>query len=462
MGLGLIVGLGIGVLVGGRFKTRQPALTTAQVFQDVLSAIRERYVDSLSDEELYAKAAKGVVSTLGDPYSAFLAPKEYDAYRDLLAGRGATVGIAVETGLTGLRVRAVAPGSDADRAGVEPGDQLLAIDGKSTARLLPSQAALLLRGVAESPLRIRFKRPGDSMPIEVSLRPSVGHLPVTLTPVRLTDSVWYLALGSVAQHASRDLRAALHSLGRDGRGTVVLDLRGNVGGPLEEALAIADLFLEPGRRIGAVSKRRSLWATYAARGPNYFPNLRLAILVDRRTASSAEIIAAALRDNHRAVLIGERTFGKGLIQTTVPFPEGGALRLTTGRWQGPGGALITGGIIPDSVVVLPPSELRLRRALAREPEAFAAAMDVATASIDPLVPIDSVGFSRERADRLRASLRPAVQLSSRLFARHQDLFDLELRRTTAARRGDGWESVRFSLLTDPVVTAALAKVASRP
>jgi|GEM_PF-72865 len=441
LGLGLVLGLGIGLRLGREASRPGRPETTAQVFQDVMAAIRERYVDSLTDQELYAKAAQGVVATLGDPYSAVLSPGDYARYRGLLTGRGSTVGIALESGLAGLRVRAVAPGSEADRRDVRPGDYLIAINDSATAGLPPSRAARLLEGETDEPITVRIRRPGDSVPIDLTLKPTIGGLPAALAPIRLADSTVYLALGSVARDASEQLRRTLAGARLGPGSRLLLDLRGNAGGPLEEALAVADLFLEPGRRIGAVAKRRGLWATYAARGPNSFPDLDLVILVDRRTASSAEIIAAALRDNGRARLVGERTFGKGLIQTTVPLREGGALRLTTGRWQGPGGRLIAGGIQPDSVVVVPPAEAMVRRVLGREPELVARALDRSAAAVDSGVALDSVRFESAIADRFREAVRPGgITLSRRLVDRHRRLFDLELRRVVAASRGVGPKS----------------------
>lgn len=473
LALGICLGVGLGVLVERRRAAeRTRAVTTAQVFQDVLSAIRDRYVDSLTDEELYAKAAKGVVSTLGDPYSAFLGPAEYGRYRDLLTGRGRSVGITLETGLTGLRVASVISRSPSDRAGIKAGDYLLAINDQSAVGLPPVKAAALIAGETGRTIRLRFRTPGDTVSAEVSLEPVESRLPATSSPVRLTDSIAYLALASVSTNASRDLRDALGRIRADRLSGLLLDLRGNGGGPLEEALAIADLFLAPGQRIGTVSKRRTRWATYMASEPDYYPSLVLTILVDRRTASSAEIIAAALRDNQRARLVGERTFGKGLVQTTIPLGDSAALRLTTGRWQGPGGRLIAGGITPDSTVVVPPQEALLRRVLQREPEALAEAFDRLAAGLDlsraggvggvGRAAIDSLTFTGPERDQLRDRLREAgITLSRRMVARHHNLFDREFRRVVAAARGDRERAVRYALLNDPVVAAGLALVGRR-
>lgn len=458
--LGLCLGVGLGVLAERhRAVSGARAVTTAQVFQEVLAAIREGYVDSLTEEELYAKAAKGVVSTLGDPYSAFLGPAEYRRYRALLDGRGRSAGIEVASGLTGLRVASATSRGPADRLGIKPGDYLLAINNQPTAALSPDQATAMLRAAGAS-VRIRFRTPGDSVAVERNLAPVESRLAATAAPVLLTDSIAYLALASVSTHAGRELREVLGRIRADRLAGLVLDLRGNGGGPLEEALAVADLFLTPGQRIGAMSKRRARWATYIASEPDYYPLLGLTILVDRRTASSAEIIAAALRDNRRAVLVGERTFGKGLVQTTIPLGDSAALRLTTGRWQGPGGQLIAGGIAPDSTVVVPPREALLRRVIQRQPEAFAVALDRLVGGLDSSriagAAIDSLALTPSERDHLRALLRPAgITLSRRLVARHQDLFDHELRRVAAVVTGDRERASRYALLSDPVVAAGL-------
>ena len=461
--LGLLVGVGVGVLLERSWAARRTrAVTTAQVFQDVLAAIREGYVDSLTDEELYAKAAKGVVSTLGDPYSAFLGPAEYGRYRALLRGRGRSVGVQLTGGLTGLHVAAVAPRSPGDRVGMKPGDYLLAINNQPAAALPAEQAAAMFRNGVDS-VRVRFRSPGDSVEVEVAILPIESHLSAAAAPVKLTDSIGYLALGSVSTQASRELDEALRRIKADRLAGLVLDLRGNGGGPLEEAIAIADLFLAPGQRIGAMSQRRSRWATYIASERNSYPSLELVILVDRRTASSAEIIAAALRGNNRATLVGERTFGKGLVQTTIPLGDSAALRLTTGRWQGPGGRLITGGIGPDSTVVVAPQEALLRRALQRQPEAFAAALEAVLRGVDSSrvggPALDSLVLTSTERDHLRGALRPAgITLSRRMMARHQGLFDRELRRLAALIAGDRERASRYDLLGDPVVAAGLARV----
>lgn len=460
LSVGAILGAGLAIGVERWLAAeRSGPVTTAQVFQDVLSAIRDRYVDSLTDDELYSKAAKGVVSTLGDPYSAFLGRAEYGRYHDLLVGRGRSIGIRLDYGLAGAGVAGVTARGPGDRAGLRIGDYLLAVNGVPALAQSAAKVANLLRGETSDSVRVRFRSPGDSIVTEVVIRPELSRIPAATAPVWLTDSTAYVGLSSVSTDAGQELRTALGDLPAGRLKSLVLDLRGNGGGPLQEAIGIADLFLAPGQRIGAVSKRQTRWATYFARKSESYGDVRLTILVDRRTASSAEIIAAALRDNQRALLVGEKTFGKGLIQTTIQLGDSAALRLTTGRWEGPGGRLIAGGIVPDSVVSLQPREALLRRVLAKEPGAVARTLDQLVAAFDSTqtAPLDSLSLSRADRDLMRSALNArGILISRRMAAVEHRLFDLELRRVTAVARGDRAMAARYALLNDPVVAAGLA------
>lgn len=451
-GLGAGLGLAVGI---AQWRARQQAkrtVTTAQVFEDVMSAIRTTFVDSLTDEELYVKAAKGVVNTLGDPYSAFLGPAEFRNYRNLLRGRGETIGLSLETGLTGLRVSSVIPGTAADRAGIKPGDFIDEIGGLPSTQWQPSRAVTALE---RDSIPVRVQSTGDSVPLEVRLVHEAAQIPAVGSVVRLSDSVGYFALHSVSSKSSAEVREALIALRAWQLKGLVVDLRGNRGGPIDEALRIADLFLAPGQKIASVAKRKIRWG-YQAAGPDAYPDLKLTLLVDRRTASSAEIIAAALRDNQRARLVGERTFGKGLIQTTVQLGDSIAVRLTTGRWQGPGGKLISGGIQPDSLVRPTDWEVSLRRSLgARTGVVRSVLTGLAREEIAAGRAADSVWLDGAKREVIRTELRRSgLALSRRSLAVHTGLFESELRRMVAAAATPE-AAVRFGLLADPVVAAGI-------
>ena len=453
LGLGAGLGLGLGVAKWRETEEARRTVTTAQVFEDVMSAIRTTFVDSLTEEELYVKAAKGVVSTLGDPYSAFLGPAEFRSYRNLLRGRGETIGLNLEAGLTGLRVSAVVPGTAADRAGLKPGDFVDEIDGQPSERWLASRAVTALE---RDSVGIRVQSPGDSVPFEVRLVHETARIPAVGSVLRLSDTVGYFALRSVSSNASAEVRDALVALRAWQLKGLIVDLRGNRGGPIDEALRIADLFLAPGQKIASVAKRKLHWG-YRAAGPDAYPDLKLTLLVDRRTASSAEIIAAALRDNERARLVGERTFGKGLIQTTVQLGDSIAVRLTTGRWQGPGGRLISGGIQPDSEVRPTEWEVSLRRSLGVRTGVVRTVLNrLAREERAAGRPADSVLLDPAKREVIRTELRRSgLALSRRSLAVHTGLFQSELRRLVAAA-GSPEAAVRFGLLADPVVGAGVA------
>ncbi|MGE0439704.1 MAG: S41 family peptidase [Gemmatimonadales bacterium] len=454
VGLGLGAAAGIGAVTARNRAARRP-VATAAVFDHVIRAIRSDFVDSLSDDELYVKAAKGVVNTLGDPYSAFLGPEEFRGYTNMLRGRGETVGLTVESGLTGLHVANVVAGTPADRAGIRPGDFVLEIGGRPARRWDAGRAAASLRPDAEGNVTVRFQSPGDSVPTEVTLAATAGRLPAVGSVVRLSDSVGYFALRTVSDEAGNEVREALSSLRAWELSGLIIDLRGNRGGRLDEGLRIADIFLPGGKQIGTVSKRRLRWG-YASAHPEAYPRLRLTLLVDRNTASSAEIIAAALRDNGRAWLVGERTFGKGLIQTTIPLGDSIAVRLTTGRWQGPGGELLVGGLRPDSAIQPAAWTAAVLRSLeARMPVVSASLLAFARARVGQGTAADSARLTRDELERLRAGLRTAgLSLSRRTMVRHRAYFDTELARLVAAI-GTPAEAVRFGLLADPAVATAL-------
>ncbi len=451
-GLGAGLGLGLGFAKWRDVQEAKRTVTTAQVFENVMSAIRTTFVDSLTEEELYVKAAKGVVSTLGDPYSAFLGPAEFRSYRNLLRGRGETIGLTLEAGLTGLRVATVVPKTAADRAGLKPGDFVDEVGGQPSERWLASRAMAALE---RDSVAVRIQSLADSVPFEVRLVHEAAQIPAVGSVVRLSDTVGYFALRSVSANSSAEVRDALKALRAWELKGLVLDLRGNRGGPIDEALRIADLFLAPGKKIASIAKRKIRWG-YNAAGPEAYPDLKLSLLVDRRTASSAEIIAAALRDNERALLVGERTFGKGLIQTTVQLGDSIAVRLTTGRWQGPGGRLISGGIQPDVDVRPTEWEVSLRRSLGPRTGVVRTVLTgLAKAERAAGRSADSVVLDAAKREVIRTELRRSgLALSRRSLAVHTGLFEPELRRLVAAADSPV-AAVRFGLLADPVVAAGV-------
>jgi carboxyl-terminal processing protease len=461
--LGVAAGTGLGIgLERYRRKVEQAPVATAQTFESVLSAIRENFVDSLTDAELYAKAAKGVVNTLGDPYSTLLSRSEYRQYREILDGEGVTLGLALASGLTGTRVQHVIPGSPADRAGITRGDFVLDLDGQSPDNLAGPKLAAMLHPQGGEELAIRVRSPGDTVPVAYTLAAKETEFPAVQLATTLTDSVGYLSLRTFSTNSSRAIRKALDDLHAGSLSGAIIDLRDNPGGRLDEGLATADLFLEPGQRIGAVAKRGIFERAYNATHRQPYPKLRLVLLVNGNTASSAEIVAAALKDHQRAVLVGERTRGKGLIQTTIPLGESLAVRLSTLRWQSPGGTSIVGGILPDSVVLPSARSAHLLRLLGNDPEVVARNLEILAraAVVGGARTPTGVTFGPLELERFRSLLREDGRRIERgVLDPYADLLDVEFRRLVALMTHDRAAADRWSLAADPVVAAALAKLA---
>ena len=428
-------------------------VATAGLFEGVMSAIRGSFVDSLSDADLYSRAAKGVVGTLGDPYSTFLAPEEYRRYRENLNGRNLSLGFTLTDGLTGVRVGVVYRGSPADRSGVEPGDYLVEVNGHSVRGSTVPESWAALRNASGDSLALRFRTPGDSIPTEFNLARAPTAMPAVPVRATLGDGVGYVALRAMSLHAARELHRAIADLRDEGVNRIILDLRDNPGGRFEEGLAVAELFLPIGSPIGAVAKRNAPIVPYRTHEAPEFPGIGLVVLVNHGTASSAEIAAAALRDNGRAFLVGERTYGKGLIQTTIPLGDSMAVRLTTGRWQRPSGGTLVGGIVPDSLasgrlVALATHELAsLREPLVAGLEALASEL-VRRGVTSP----DSVWVDDRELKRLATLIRalgPRVDFD--LLRRHQSLIEEELQRQIAMRSKNAEVRLRWSLKVDPTI-----------
>lgn len=319
----------------------------AQLFADVLARLRAEYVDPVDDATLIDLALRGMLSGL-DPHSAYLAPVQLQELDDISHGGYDGVGLDLVAERDGLRVVAPMPGSPAARAGLARGDVVTAIDGRPVSNLDPVDALALLRGTVGSPVEISVRREGASASVPVTLK----RARVQLTSVLATELEpgWlHLRISQFSGTTARDLARELARLGEAGppRGAI-LDLRGNGGGVFDAAVEVADLFLEDGLIVS--SEGRAPDATYERRANagDALSGAPLVVLVDSATASAAEIVAGALKDRHRAVLLGSNTYGKGTVQTVLPLAQGGALKFTSARWRTPSGQPIPAtGIEPD-------------------------------------------------------------------------------------------------------------------
>ncbi len=323
----------------------------ASLFAEVYERIKRDYVEEVDDHLLMERAVRGMVAAL-DPHSAYLDSQEFEEIRLSTMGSYPGVGIEVVPQDGVVKVRHPIDGSPAQRAGLKAGDEIVKIDGVEIGGDLAAATAHM-RGASGSTVRLTIRRAGSAAPLEFTLR----RAQVEVSSVRaeiLEPGYGYLRVTSFTETTAEDVSHALLRLKRDNKGALrglVLDLRDNPGGVLEAGVAVADDFLEQGVIVSADGRtpeaRFRMDATHHGDLLNGAP---LVVLVNGGTASASEIVAGALKDHGRALLVGRTTYGKGSVQTVMPLAHGGALKLTTSRYFTPSGASIQGkGIIPDIV-----------------------------------------------------------------------------------------------------------------
>jgi carboxyl-terminal processing protease len=313
----------------------------ARLFQEVVDRVRSSFVDDVEAGNLYDSAIEGVLEELDDPYSSFLPASHYEDLRIRTEGDYGGVGLEVIERNGWVTVVSPIPGGPGGRAGIRAGDQFFEIAGISADTMGSSQAVELLRGEPGSEVSVRMLRPGVEEPIPFTLTREVIKLRAVPFASLLEDGIGYVPIQSVLGTTSQEVRQAVDSLRAEGMRGVVLDLRGNPGGLLEEGIAVSDLFLESGDAIVETRGRDPLQNdTYRASRPNQYPDLSVLVLVDGSSASASEIVAGALQDHDRALVVGETTFGKGVVQSLYRLSGGNVLRLTTARWYTPVGRSI--------------------------------------------------------------------------------------------------------------------------
>jgi len=315
------------------------------VVDQVREALAARYYRPVPPQVLRLASVDEMLSALDDPYTTYLPQDAYALLRHETSGSYGGIGVSVVTGRSGLFVVSTLPGP-AQAAGLRAGDTIVRIDGVSAASLGPAQALAHVAGPPGTRVRLEFVRDGRVHWLSVP-RADLRAPGVTGRMLEYAGRRWgELRVDAFRTGTARMLRHQLRRLRRDGAAGIVLDLRANPGGVLREAVATVSLFVDG----GAVVTLRGLHTpeqTLRARA-GVASRLPLVVLVDQGTASSAEVVAAALRDHHRAELVGRRTYGKALVQSVDPLGDGGALELTVAHYYTPDGADISGvGLRPD-------------------------------------------------------------------------------------------------------------------
>jgi carboxyl-terminal processing protease len=313
----------------------------ARLFAEVLQIVEADAVEGMTQDEIYEQAARGLVERLGDNYADLYSPEELATFsREQLGSAYGGLGMQIEDQQGVVTVTRVFPNTPAERGGVRAGDRVLYVSGVTTRGLKLDEVSKRLIGEPGSQVDVVFGRAGVSEPIRGTYTRAIVHIPAVPYSLVLDGGVGYVPLQRFNETATTDVLAALRSLQARGAKSFVLDVRGNGGGSLEEALRISNLFLRAGAEISRVEYRGREPDVYTARNATVLPDAPMVVLADGFSASASEIVAGALQDHDRAVVIGTTTFGKGLVQQIYSLDGGWAMKLTTGKWYTPAGRTI--------------------------------------------------------------------------------------------------------------------------
>ncbi len=310
-------------------------------FEDILRLVQKTYVDAPDMDALFEGAVEGMLRSL-DPHSVYIPPIEQRAIEEQYAGEFSGIGIHFEVRKDILTVVSPIPGTPADRMGLRAGDRIIEIDDVSAVGISNDEVHRRLRGPEGTKVKITVQRTGESKPFELIL--TRGRIPIHSIDAAfiLSDGITgYIVINQFTSVTADELEAALRGLRRDGMKRQILDLRGNSGGYRHQAAAVADKFIEGGKIIATTRGRMrevsdTLFATDGATNP-YLP---LVVLVNRGSASASEIVAGAIQDHDRGLIIGQPTFGKGLVQLPFQMDDGAVVRITISRWYTPSGRCV--------------------------------------------------------------------------------------------------------------------------
>jgi len=333
-----------------------------KVFTEILSLIQSNYVEEANPRDLIYGGVKGMLDTL-DPHSAFMTP---EAFKEMqVETQGSFGGLGIEITVKDRMLTVVAPidGTPADRGGIQPGDRIVKIEGQPTKDMTLMDAVRKLRGAKGSKVTISILRGEESAePLDITLVRET----IEVHSVRskdLGDGIYYVRITSFQEKTSKDLEKALEKAQKAGDAALILDLRNDPGGLLNQAVAVSDMFLDKGQLIVYTQGRiKNQDLRFTSEHSTGLPKWPMVVLVNGGSASASEIVAGALQDWKRAVLVGTKTFGKGSVQTVIPLSDGSGLRLTTAKYFTPTGRSIHGiGITPDIVVEPPKPDATAQR-----------------------------------------------------------------------------------------------------
>ncbi len=339
------------VVATGRVDSVESAYQQMELLTEVLMQIRKHYVDELTYEELLHGAIDGLLRSL-DPHSSFMESDEYEDLLDDTAGQYGGIGIHIGERNGVLMVIAPIEDTPAFRAGLQSGDMIVKIDGESTVNMTLRDAVTRMRGAKGESVVLAIVGSGDTEPRDVEIVRDVIEVASVKGARLIADGIGYVRLTQFAEPTAAMLQSALETLSADGMRALVLDLRGNPGGLLNQAVEVSQLFLERKAVVVSTKGRSELGkrTEYRAGGNVRYMAIPMVVLVNKGSASASEIVAGAIQDHHRGVLIGETTYGKGSVQSVIRSQTDGesAIRLTTAYYYTPADRLIHNkGLEPD-------------------------------------------------------------------------------------------------------------------
>jgi len=335
----------VSALVGGLFGRRALATDDKvpehyKAFTAAVSAIENQYVDKVESDNLVYSSIRGMLGTL-DPHSSFFTPKEYAQMRERQEGHYYGIGVTIVQVDGDITALSVFEGSPAYKKGIRKGDVMAKIAGEDAKGWTTEQAMLKLRGQRGTPVEIDIKRRGYASPIPVVLTRDEVIIPTVPAYFMIDATTGYIRMQDFGENTDHDVKHALHDLSSKGMRRLLFDIRGNPGGPLDQAIKVANEFLPKGRMIVSTHGRiANSDQEYRATEESEFTDIPIVMLANRNSASASEIVTGALQDHDRAYVVGETTFGKALVQSVYRISGGAGLALTTAHYYTPSGRLI--------------------------------------------------------------------------------------------------------------------------
>ncbi len=336
----LIITLFLGVFVAQKVWAGPDTYTLLRIFNKILKDIEDNYVDEVPADTLIRGAIEGMIESLKDPHTNYLTKEEYEQLR--ISTEGEFGGIGAQIGKRDEKIVVISPleGTPAYRAGLLPGDAIIMVDSIPTKGKSVDVVVRQIRGMPGTRVLLTIQREGIAEPFNVEITRAIIKLDAVPYFGMVADDIGYIYLANFSKTADAELKKGLDSLFSLGAKKIIFDLRGNSGGLLQEGVRVSELFLSKGRDVVTTKGRREPPRTFKAENAYPYGEFPMITLVNQGSASASEIVAGALQDWDRSLIIGTQTFGKGSVQNVIPLEDGGALKLTTARWYTPSGRCI--------------------------------------------------------------------------------------------------------------------------